>query len=437
MSHLPHCQSARIQKHWEFLCWGIGERRAGSLGESRAADYLLKQFAGLQLKSVHQEPFACISVQSSSVRLEVAEGSRFKRIPARVLAGSSSTPGRSVLEGELHWIEMPEQAARAFRGPLKGKIVVLFGPLPTDPALHRQLVAGEPLAVVHIDDRLPFHWLKDDGVYPAWVERYGMPPAITIPYRSAWNLKKTGARRARLQVSVKQTEGLSQNVCGEISGTEPALPLLLLGAHHDTQCHNVGADDNASGVVALLELAALLGKRKFRRTIRFVSFGVEEQLSVGSARYVMDHRENLSNIGMVFNFDAISSFLGHFQLWRAGSSEFGACLTQELGRCNLDVVEKTDVSPFGDHFPFTAFGIPAATLYRPNMDSGMRWQHHSAQDNLDEVSVNELGRAVRAVAGVVELLANDRAWPFQKGLPEPQKARTKQLFKDLYNLSAE
>ena len=110
-----------------------------------------------------------------------------------------------------------------------------------------------------MDDRLPFEWVKDDGVYPAWVKRYGMPPTVTIAYRTAWEARKSGARRARVRAVVDLKQGASQNVVAEIAGRRPELPVVLVGAHHDTQCHNTGADDNASGVVALLERAVLLG----------------------------------------------------------------------------------------------------------------------------------------------------------------------------------
>jgi hypothetical protein len=434
--HQPSPRPARIKQHWKVLCRQIGERRAGTRGERLAAAYVANQFTRFHLKAIRTEDFPCTSLHKSSAVFEVCHGSRFKHIPAHVLVGSSSTPGETCLEGDLLWVEMPEQAARSFDGGVKGKIVMLFGPLPTHVELHRRMVAAGPLAVVHIDDRLPFTWLKDDGVYPAWVKRYGMFPIVTVPYRSAWNLKKLGCKRARLRVSVDQKEGISQNVSGEITGRRPELPIILVSAHHDTQCHNTGADDNASGVVAILEMAALLGKQNFLRTIRFISFGVEEQLSVGAARYVTDHRAALDHIGMIFNLDAVASVLGHFQLYRAGSAEFGACLTKELARHGLDVVEKPDVSPFGDHFPFSAFGIPAASLYRPNMDSGMRWQHHSSHDNLDEVSAEELTRAVAAVTGLLRSLANQATWPFKRGLPPPQQKRTQQLFKDLYDLES-
>lgn len=406
----------KLLRHWRALC--TGERRAGSAGEAAAARYCVEQFQTLGLSNVHLEPFPCISVRRATVQLRIAGES----IPARAIAGA---PGTKTVESGLVWIEMPEQAKRKLNRSVTGKIVVLFGPLPTDAGLHRQLVAAKPAAVIHVDDRLPFDWVKDDGVYPTWTRRYGMPPTVSIPYRVAWELR--GATRARLRVDVDAFTGESQNVVAEIPGRRPDLPVVLFGAHHDTQCNNVGADDNASGVVALLELA-----RRFRRplrTIRFVSFGTEEQLSVGAAVYVKRHRRELP--GVVLNIDSVASVLGHQTLWRAGSDRFGAWLVRRLAAAGLDVREETEPIPFADHFPFSVFDVPAVTFYRGNMSAGMRWQHHSAFDNLDNVSVPELERVIHAAATVGSELANAARWPFSR---EPASAATRKLARDLYDL---
>jgi Zn-dependent M28 family amino/carboxypeptidase len=209
-----------------------------------------------------------------------------------------------------------------------------------------------------------------------------------------------------------------------------------LGAHHDTQCNNTGADDNGSGVVALLELAVLLGQVKPLRTVRVVSFGAEEQLSVGSACYAAAHRREMRSLGVVLNLDSVSSPLGHHWLLRAGSNLFGAWLVKRLGQAGLDMAERTATMPFADHFPFSAFGVPSVTFMRPNMDGGMRWQHHSEQDALENVSVDELIRVVRAVAQVTDHLARATRWPFPRGLAPEQRAETARMAKELFGLRA-
>jgi Iap family predicted aminopeptidase len=320
---------------------------------------------------------------------------------------------------------------------LKGKIAVLVGPMPTRAELHRRLVACQPAAVIHVDDRLPFEWVKDDGVYPAWARRYGMPPTITIPYRIAWELRKAGANRARVRTVVELQQRTCHNLVAEIPGRKMALPRILLGAHHDTQCNNVGADDNGSGVVALLVLARHLAKSRPARTIRFVSFGAEEQLSVGSAEYVRSHARRMRDIGVVLNLDSVSSPLGHHWLLRAGTERFGDWLRKRLAHHGLDVVEKPAPMPFADHFPFSAFGVPSVTFMRPNMDGGMRWQHHSVYDDLNNISGQELERVIHAVGGVTSELARSTSWAFPRGMAPKYRKPIALMAREMFAIRAQ
>jgi aminopeptidase YwaD len=425
----------RLAAHLRKLCSEIGERRAGSTGDRKATEYILGQFHEAGLQSVHGEEFPCVWVAQAQAQILIGNARGLREVPARVLAGSPGTTGGKPVKGDLVWIEMPEQADRLFQPSLRGKVVVLFGPMPTWADLHERLVKCKPAVVIHVDDRLPFEWVKDDGVYPVWARRYGMPPTVTIPYRRAWELRKAGADRASALVKVELKQTISRNLIGEIPGRRPDLSIIMVSAHHDTQCNNTGADDNASGVVALLELGTLLAQSRPLGTIRFVSFGAEEQLSVGSACYAAAHRREMRGIGVVLNLDSTASPLGHHWIIRAGPDAFGVWLSRELAREGLDVVEKTAAMPFADHFPFSAFGVPSVTFMRPNMDSGMRWQHHSAQDNLDNLSMHEMTRVIKAVMGVTRSLARRPHWPFGRGVAPAQRAETARMAKELFGFS--
>lgn len=76
----------------------------------------------------------------------------------------------------------------------------------------------------------------------------------------------------------------TSNLIAEKVGTTRPDEIVLVGAHYDA--FYGGADDNSSGVAAVLELARLFSSRSFDRTVRFVGFDLEEMGLVGSTRYV-------------------------------------------------------------------------------------------------------------------------------------------------------
>ncbi len=137
-------------------------------------------------------------------------------------------------------------------------------------------------------------------------------------------------------------------------------------------------------------------------------------------------------MGVMLNLDSVASPLGHHWIVRAGTRKFGAWLLRRLAEEGLDAIDKPEPMPFADHFPFSVLGVPAVTFLRPNMNNGMRWQHHSEYDRLDNVSVEELGRMVRVLAGVAVELADKTRWPFPRGLAPEQRGETARLARELF-----
>lgn len=67
------------------------------------------------------------------------------------------------------------------------------------------------------------------------------------------------------------------NIEAELSGTDGRQDIVIVGAHYDTARGSPGADDNASGIAALLALSRLFARRRISRTLRFVAFTNEER----------------------------------------------------------------------------------------------------------------------------------------------------------------
>jgi Zn-dependent M28 family amino/carboxypeptidase len=237
--------------------------------------------------------------------------------------------------------------------------------------------------------------------------------------------------RLRVRVEVELVNAKSQNVSGELPGRSPALPALVLTAHHDTQCGNTGADDNASGVVCLLALARALAPIPLQRTVRLVSFGAEEQLSVGSHAYVRRHRITSAQAGLVVNFDSVSSPLGHWVMSSAGDPALDRHARRHLSAAGLEVGSRPEITPFSDQFPFNRAGVPSLWFMRTNFPGG-RWQHHSMYDSLENVSTAEVQRLLGAVFPLITSLASRKKWPFPSTLPAREQARARRLGRELF-----
>ena len=94
------------------------------------------------------------------------------------------------------------------------------------------------------------------------------------------------------------------NLIGEKKGIEQPEKIIIVGAHYDTVEGTPGADDNASSIAALLELARLFSELKNKKTIRFVAFTLEEPpffstLEMGSMKYAAQCKDKKENIELM------------------------------------------------------------------------------------------------------------------------------------------
>jgi len=110
------------------------------------------------------------------------------------------------------------------------------------------------------------------------------------------------------------------NVIATLQGSQPesANRIYLISGHYDSRVTDVlnavsdapGADDDASGVAAVLELARVMASHEFDATIKFVAFAGEEQGLLGSAYFAEQAKQQGLNIAGMFSNDIIGSTLG-------------------------------------------------------------------------------------------------------------------------------
>jgi len=386
MKNMQSVSAKNVESHIRTLTEGIGIRLAGSAGERHAADYIAEQLRNIGAE-VHVEDFDVCERAVEEEHLEMQVDGEWQTFACSLLGNALGTEGKTV-EAPVVFFASETDYQRKDLSLLSGKAVVHLGSHIETADHYRRLVEAEPAFVMFVDVRYPGSVATADGMFPAYTHAYGALPIVSVAFRDAWHWHEKGATDARLRVVGGMRASSSRNVIAELPGTDPDAGMLFVGAHHDTQADSVGADDNAVGVAAVLELTRALIDVPRKRTIRLISFGAEEQLSAGSAAYVRQHREELRGCGrFMLNFDGYGSLLGWTELSCCGPDEMGKYLNSFFVDQDNYVTIKNEVVPYADHFPFAAAGIPGVWLGRSNCTSG-RFFHHRPDDTMSRIDVS-------------------------------------------------
>lgn len=99
-----------------------------------------------------------------------------------------------------------------------------------------------------------------------------------------------------------------KNIIGTHRGAAQPQNVAIIDAHFDSVSNSPGADDNGSGTVGMMEAARVLSKYRFKKTLRFIGFDLEESGLVGSTRYVNSGLPQHEVVEGVFNFEMIGFY---------------------------------------------------------------------------------------------------------------------------------
>jgi hypothetical protein len=191
------------------------------------------------------------------------------------------------------------------------------------------------------------------------------------------------------------------NVVGTRLGTTYPDQEYVIGAHYDST-DNAGADDNASGVAMVLEVARVLSPYPAEYTIRFVAFDREEQGLLGSYAYVDAHTDD--DIVGVISPDMISWNDGTNTVLLRGDDN-AAGLKAALGQAVTtygDGLSYELSARASDYSAFGEAGIPACGPHEP----GENPSYHTALDTVDVVDYIDYAYAVRITRSVVGFLVD-------------------------------
>lgn len=233
--------------------------------------------------------------------------------------------------------------------------------------------------------------------------------------------------------SYRAQGNIYKNLIAEVKGSESPERVILVGAHYDTVTGTPGADDNASGIAGLLELARLLRKNSFQKTVQFVAFALEEPPFfktefMGSYVYAKSLNEKNAAIEGVLCLEMIGYFteepgsqhfpLPFLRLLYPDKGNFIALVSNLKSKRFLlrvkDAFKKATDLPletlstfsiipgidFSDHWSFWEFGYPALMV----TDTGFyrNPNYHSSGDTPETLNYGCMAQVVSGLKSVIE-----------------------------------
>jgi hypothetical protein len=227
------------------------------------------------------------------------------------------------------------------------------------------------------------------------------------------------------------------NIYAQLPGYAQGAGILIIGAHYDSvtmdfnnaSAYAPGANDNASGVAALLEIARIMAQRPHRMTIMFVAFAAEEVNRQGSIAFVEalrsygitpDQVRGMINMDIIGSSDGPDGRINDSQI-RLFSDAEASPASRDFARGleflnyflvpNLDIVleDAPDrANRYSDHLSFSEAGYAAVRFIEPLEE---RDRQHTSRDTIDGIQPSYLTSATQNVLALATAVAD--------GLPPP------------------
>jgi aminopeptidase YwaD len=429
----------RLKTHIQYLADDKLEgRRAGSNGEKLAMDYIAGQFtsAGLQPKGTDGF-FQAFDINEGK---QINKATSFSINNTQLVAGKDffpftyssnqtieATPAIAVQEPDMPWFyDLKETLEENKNNPHFDLGNYIY----TNSKKARS--KGASAVIVYnssaIDDKLAFNG-KDK------LEKLDFP-VVYISKETAQKYFKDEAATLTLKFTtdIGEKKRAGHNVVGYIDNG--AATTAVFGAHFDhlgygedgnsmirnsseKSIHN-GADDNASGTAALIELARMLKSSKAKNNnYLFIAFSGEELGLFGSKYFVENPTIDLKAVSYMINMDMVGRLNDSTKVLTVGGigtspvwgELFPAIPVVETKKSKQPFIFKYDSSGTGpsDHTSFYRKDIPVLFYF-----TGLHTDYHKPSDDADKINYNGELAIIQNIYGVVESLNSRHKLAFTK-----------------------
>lgn len=256
-------------------------------------------------------------------------------------------------------------------------------------------------------------------------------------------------------LTLKFTESVGRNVIARLQvGEKPSAQVVVVGAHVDHLGHgnggdslaradekgkiHPGADDNASGVAGLLEIAAHLSDMKAkgklkgaRRDVVFIAWSGEELGLLGSNHYVKERVKTDADkdqmltgaIAAYLNMDMIGRLREHVVLGGAGSSpDWSGEVERRNAPVGLPVKLSADPYLPTDATSFYLRGVPVLSAF-----TGVHGEYHSPRDTADTLNMDGAAKTAKLMGLITRAMAMREKAPAYVKMAPPQKRANRRV----------
>jgi aminopeptidase YwaD len=241
---------------------------------------------------------------------------------------------------------------------------------------------------------------------------------------------------AEMSASIEPNRGIARNVIGFIPGSDPALrdEVIVIGAHYDHLGYgevgslapepgdiHYGADDNASGTAAIMELARLLAQNRDRlkRSVLVIAFSAEEEGLLGAEHFLRNPTVPRENIVAMLNFDMVGRMTNNrVSISGVGTAAEWESILKAANTGSLNLQLSQSASGGSDHMPFMRREIPVLFFF-----TGMHPDYHRPSDTWEKINYEGQAQIVALAERVVYDLASRPERPkfTRPQQPQPQQ----------------
>lgn len=430
-------------------------RGVGTKGLTEAGAWLEQQLGAQGLK-VERDPFPVTtgvkSLDASALKIGGAAAAKEDFTPL-AWSGQGAVKGKAVLAA--YGLEDAPLGFDDYKGlDVKGKVVVVRRFVP-------EAVGADPLprtagdlrkkafiarnrgakALVIVDWPLPPIGNKDwqlpseakfPSLHPEGFGDAGLPVVVVgrRALENAWpKLEKGQSVDVELNVALafEQTEAF--NVVATVPGTTAGLSPLFIGAHYDhlglggpeslaPDKHepHLGADDNASGVAALLQIARTIKAAPLTRDVHFLFFAGEEAGVLGSSHFTRTHAQLLKGAPAMLNLDMVGRMRGNALTVLGVESAEGwkPLIAAACEKARVSCTASGDGYGPSDHTSFYAQGVPVLHFF-----TGAHSDYHKPSDAAAKLNYGGAAQVAVVVAEIAHGLDSPELKLTYQKLPTP------------------